>query len=94
METPTTGRDRLSVHSSHRNTSETKPSFKTTEFIAYVVSVCAVLIASAVIDEGADGQGFGAERAWLFVTMLTVGYMISRGIAKAGSYEKDRDPRT
>ena len=53
-----------------------------------------VLIASAMVDQNEDGQGFGADKAWLYVTILTVGYMISRGLAKAGSYERDNDPRT
>jgi hypothetical protein len=56
--------------------------------------VAGVLIASALVDENEDGQGFGADRAWLYVTILTVGYLISRGIAKSGSYAKDNDPRT
>jgi hypothetical protein len=33
-----------------------------------------------------EGQGgFGAEKAWFYITLLTIGYMISRGLAKAGS---------
>ena len=75
-------------------TTETKPAFKTTELIAYVVAVLGVLIASAMVDQNEDGQGFGADKAWLYVTILTVGYMISLGLAKAGSYEHDDDPRT
>jgi hypothetical protein len=75
-------------------TTETKPAFKTTELIAYVVASLGVLIASAMVDQGEDGQGFGADKAWLYVTLLTVGYMVSRGLAKAGSYERDNDPRT
>jgi hypothetical protein len=78
----------------HTATTETKPAFKTTELIAYVVVALGVLIASAVVDQNQDGQGFGADHAWLYVTILTVGYMISRGLAKAGSYEHDNDPRT
>jgi hypothetical protein len=66
-------------------TTETKPSFKTTELIAYVVAVLGVLIASAVVDR----SDFGAQEAWFYVTLLTIGYMISRGLAKAGSYEKE-----
>ena len=84
--TDATGRDRQ-VRVAH--TTETKPAFKTTELIAYLLTVAGVLIASAVIDENQDGQGFGAERAWLYITMLTIGYLVSRGLAKAGSYEKD-----
>ena len=76
-----------------RDTVETKPAFKTTEIIFYLATVVGVLIASAMVDENEDGQGFGADRAWMYVTILTVGYMISRGLAKAGSYQKDSDPR-
>ena len=76
-----------------RETVETKPAFKTTEIIFYLATVVGVLIASAMVDENEDGQGFGADRAWMYVTILTVGYMISRGIAKSGSYQKDTDPR-
>jgi hypothetical protein len=64
---------------------ETKSAFKTTELIVFVLSVVGVLIAAAVTDNGADGQGFGARSAWLYVTLLSMGYMISRGLAKAGS---------
>ncbi len=35
-----------------------------------------------------DGQGFGAASAWLYVTLLTIGYMVSRGLAKSGSRER------
>jgi hypothetical protein len=75
-------------------TTETKPAFKTTELIAYVVVALGILIASAMVDQNQDGQGFGADKAWLYITILTIGYMISRGLAKAGSYEHDNDPRT
>jgi hypothetical protein len=74
-------------------TTETKPAFKTTELIAYVVVALGILIAAAVVDD-AGRQGFGADHAWLYITILTVGYMVSRGLAKAGSYEHDNDPRT
>jgi hypothetical protein len=76
-----------------RPTVETKPAFKTTEIVFYLLTVAGVLIASALVDENEDGQGFGADRAWLYVSLLTIGYMISRGIAKSGSYETDSDPR-
>ena len=70
-----------------RRTTETKASFKTTEFFAYLAAVAGVLIAAAVVDE-ANGGGFGAKPAWLYVTILTVGYMVSRGLAKSGSRER------
>ena len=66
---------------------ETKAAFKTTELIAYVVTVAAVLLAALILDES-DAGGMGARQAWLYVTILTVGYMLSRGFAKSGS----RDP--
>lgn len=74
-------------HTPHRRTTETKSAWKTTELIIYILSVVGVLIAAAVTDNGSDGQGFGASSAWLYVTLLSVGYMISRGLAKSGSRE-------
>jgi hypothetical protein len=65
---------------------ETKASFKTTEFFAYIAVLLGVLIAAGVIDESNAG-GFGARQAWLYATILTVGYMISRGLAKSGSHQ-------
>jgi hypothetical protein len=75
-----------------RLSTETKAAFKTTEFIAYVVILVGLFIASAVVDNGDDGEGFGAQDAWFYATLLTIGYMISRGLAKSGSREYyDRD---
>ena len=71
-----------------RLTTETKSAFKTTELIVFLLSVAGVLIAAAVTDIGEDGQGFGARSAWLYVTLLSIGYMISRGLAKSGSRER------
>ena len=75
-----------------RLATETKAAFKTTEFIAFVAMVIGVLIAAGIVDEANNG-GFGARQAWLYVTMITVGYMISRGLAKSGSrqpYDESR----
>ena len=71
-----------------RLTTETKSAFKTTELIVFVLAVVGVLVAAAVTDNGEDGQGFGAASAWLYVTLLAIGYMISRGLAKSGSRER------
>ncbi|WKN48872.1 hypothetical protein [Nocardioides sp. Arc9.136] len=76
-----------------RISTETKASFKTTELIAYVAAVVGVLIASAVV----DASDFGAQEAWFYVTLLTIGYMVSRGLAKSGSrdfYDDDRGRTT
>ena len=65
---------------------ETKAAFRTTEFIVYLVTVVGVLIASALVGDS-DGRGdvFLADKAWFYVSLLTIGYMISRGLAKAGT---------
>jgi hypothetical protein len=89
-----TDRDRAPVgHNTVRRLStETKASFKTTEFFAFIAVLGGILVAAAMVDE-ANGGGFGAKQAWLYATILTVGYMISRGLAKSGSrqpYDEDQ----
>ncbi len=82
----TTGPSRVST----RESTETKASTKTSEFYVFLAAVAAVLIASLVVD------GFNATEGWMFFTYLAIGYMISRGLAKAGSrdpYWADRDNR-
>ena len=59
---------------------ETKASTKTSEFFVYLVA--AILIASLVVN---------ATEGWMFFTFLSIGYMISRGLAKSGSREPYRD---
>ena len=75
-----------------RLTTETKHAFKTTEFWGMLAIIAGILIASWVVGQG-DGNGsdnadaFPAQRAWLYVAIVGVGYMVSRGLAKAGSRE-------
>jgi hypothetical protein len=73
---------------------ETKASFKTTELFVYIGLLAAIFVAGAVTKAGSNhGDVFPATRVWLYATILTVGYLISRGLAKAGSrdpYLKDR----
>jgi hypothetical protein len=64
---------------------ETKPSFLTTEFYAMVASIAAILIAAWSADN------FDAPRAWTLVAAVAIGYMVSRGLAKAGNAYRDRD---
>jgi hypothetical protein len=58
---------------------ETKWSLLTTEFWAMVAVIAAILIATAVSDSLNDNRG------WLLVTVVATGYIVSRGIAKAGT---------
>jgi len=73
-----------------RRSDETKAAFKTTEFIAYVVAIVGVLIASFLVNTtDAHEDYFRADRAWFFVVLLSIGYMVSRGLAKSGSRHHD-----
>jgi di/tricarboxylate transporter len=80
-----------------RLSTETKQAFKTTEFWAMVAVVVGILVAAATIKGGDTAPGtdeFIARQAWLYVAIVAVGYMISRGLAKSGSrepYDADRD---
>ena len=71
-----------------RVSTETKASFKTTELIAYVAAVIGVLAAAQISDD------FGAQDAWFYVSLLTIGYMVSRGLAKSGSRDFYDDDAT
>ena len=53
----------------------------------YVIAAAAILIASLVVD------GFNATEGWMFFTYLSIGYIISRGLAKSGSREPYRADR-
>jgi hypothetical protein len=72
-----------------RRSTETKSALKTTELLVFLAATVGVLIATAVVDE-ANAGGLGARQGWLYLTLLAVGYMLSRGLAKSGS----RDPYT
>lgn len=72
----------------HVHTDETKPSWKSTELWVYAGAVIAVLIASQAVGDGNRNNGddyFAADKAWWYITLLTVAYLISRGLAKSGS---------
>ena len=73
-----------------RRSIKTKAAFKTTEFIVYVVAVIGVLMASFLVSTtDAHEDYFRADRAWFYVVLLSIGYMVSRGLAKAGSRQHD-----
>jgi hypothetical protein len=64
---------------------ETKWSVKTTELLTLIVAAAGLLI-TTLVDEGLD-----ANRAWAYGIALAIGYMIARGLAKAGkgTYEEN-----
>ena len=66
---------------------ETKPFFLTSEFVG------AVLVIAGIAITAASSEAFGAWRAWILITAVTGAYMISRGIAKAGTRSHADDPR-
>jgi len=66
---------------------ETKPFYLTSEFVGAALAIAGIAITAASSD------AFGAWRAWLLITAVTVGYMISRGIAKSGTRSNANDPR-
>ena len=66
---------------------ETKPFYLTSEFVGSVLAIAGIAITSATSD------AFGAWRAWILISAITIGYMISRGIAKSGTRSNANDPR-
>ncbi|HUQ22556.1 MAG TPA: hypothetical protein VM049_06020 [Gaiellaceae bacterium] len=66
---------------------ETKPFFLTSEFVAAALTIAGIAITAASTDS------FGAWRAWILISAVTVGYVVSRGIAKSGTKSHANDPR-
>ena len=75
-----------------RVSTETKHSSKTSEFYAYIAVLAGILLAG-VLTKAGDGHDDRLQSAqvWLYVTLLTLGYLLSRGLAKSGSREPYRD---
>ena len=76
-----------------RLSTETKAAYKTTEFLTYVVVFAGILVASFLVKTGQRDDYFRADKAWWYITLLTIGYMIARGLAKSGSREPYDDDR-
>jgi hypothetical protein len=86
---PSYGDNAATERHGRRLYTETKSAFKTTELWVFIAGVAGVLIASDLVDTTSDHSDyFRADRAWLFIVILAVGYLVSRGMAKSGS----RDP--
>ena len=88
MATDTTNTNHAdTVRGGRRLTTETRPAARTTELIAYVAAVLAVALTALFVGDGGDGGAdpFSAEQALRYITFLTIGYMVARGLAKSGS---------
>jgi hypothetical protein len=68
-------------------TSETKPFYLTSEFLVFLLFLMGLGIAAST-DDDIDGRFF-----WIAATAVTIGYMVSRGIAKAATRSRAHDPR-
>ena len=77
LPTPTRSQHETKRHETTRD--ETKLSLKTTEFYAMAGVIVAIFAAAAYSDS------LGDVRAWTLVAGVAAAYIISRGLAKAGS---------
>jgi hypothetical protein len=66
---------------------ETKPFFLTSEFWAAVAAIVGLAIGAGTSEQ------IDARLFWQLATAITIGYMISRGIAKSGTKSRSWDPR-
>jgi hypothetical protein len=88
--TTTTATATAGDHRASRRATETKAAVKTTELIAYLATVVAIIVTAAVVGDGGAENGpdlFDARQAMEYITYLTIAYLIARGLAKSGSRE-------
>jgi hypothetical protein len=83
MTTETLGRDRREATGTRREPRvvETKHSTKTSEMYVMIAAVVGVLAAAQYTDD------LTARWAWILVSAIAIGYMLSRGLAKSGGRE-------
>ena len=73
---------------------ETRPSWKTSELLVFLVLAIGIFIAAEDVGSSGD-NAFASQRAWLYVTILGAAYIVSRGLAKSGSRATEEDdPRS
>ena len=58
--------------------------------ILFLLASIGIFITAAVIDVRGSAERFGASEAWFYVTLLTVGFLVSRGLAKIGGRNDSR----
>jgi hypothetical protein len=83
---PAPGTGRSEPRRGYRRFTETKAGFKTTEMMLAIIAIAGILIATYVAD--AD---LGADEGWRYATWVAVAYILSRGLAKAGTREPYSD---
>jgi hypothetical protein len=66
---------------------ETKPFFVTSEFLGTLLAIIAIAISAASINI------FNVRLAWILITAMVCGYVLSRGLAKIGTGSQALDPR-
>lgn len=66
---------------------ETKPFFLTSEFWGSLALIVALAIGAGTSDD------IDARLFWILATAVTIGYVVSRGIAKSGTKSRSWDPR-
>jgi hypothetical protein len=77
------GRERpVGGYRTRRTFTETKAGFKTTELMLAIAAIVAIIIATYVAD--AD---LGANEGWRYASWVAAAYIVSRGLAKAGTRE-------
>ena len=71
-----------------RQTSETKPATKTTEFRLTLAVVLLILISGFMVKaKGGHPDAFRASQVWLYVAIVVAAYSVGRGLAKSGVRE-------
>ena len=87
----TSYRTSSTVDQHDQESTETKASAKTTEFLVFLSAMTAVIVTAFMVDQDATSgmDPFGAQDALRYITYLTIGYMVARGLAKSGSRYTD-----
>ena len=81
------GRDVGEFARRHIRTPETKEFFKTSEFGVWLLTAIGIAIA------GLSADDIEPSLVWILITILSLAYINSRGIAKAGTKHHDHDGR-
>ncbi|MGB9013683.1 MAG: hypothetical protein WCB95_12645 [Aeromicrobium sp.] len=73
-----------------RVSSGSQATYITVDTILYLLLVLGIFLTAAVVDEAGDGPGFSADTAWFYVVLLSIGFMVSRGLARINTRSDHR----